>query len=811
MAISAQQKQNSSFVACSHCGNEVPLSLQKEAGLLSFCCKGCETVYQILHSNGFDLYYQLKKSSRWIRRALPVSKSNEDYQYLDDSEFLKNNSSNKSQCLDFYLEGVHCAACLWLVEKLPEMIPDVEQARLDMGKSIAHIQIKPEGSFAKVAKMLDELGYRPHPITQNADQVQLQQKEQKQDLYRIGIAAACTGNIMLLAAALYSGLTGPLARLFSWVSLFLFLPVLFYSAWPFYRSSWASLKTKVLSIDVPIVLAIWVGTFASIGSLFQRKEVIYFDSLSALVLLLLSSRFFLKKIQQGVLNSSKLLSFFTSSKVIRKNLQKGLWEQVWSQEVKTGDTLRIQAGETFPVDGLILEGESTINLSLLTGEAMPAPVSKGDLVYAGTRNESNALEIQVESSAFESRLGKIIQQIESSALQKPAVVEFADKISKTFVSVVLAIAVLLVLYFISSQPVVGFERALALIIVTCPCVLAFATPLAISLSIQSAAKEGILIKSPEVIERLNQAHSIVLDKTGTLTEGQFKVLQWMEEVEVKAELASVIVALESRSRHPIARALVRHFEKLGPFGLPEIINFKEALGVGVSGFIRGHLWEIRALTPSYHRAMRFLSKPGTRIGVWKNNQLVAQGILGDEIRSEAKPCIDSLQKRGLTAYILSGDQESYVHSVAKALEIPEGRTMAQCSPELKKDLLKNFKNPVMVGDGANDSLALSSAFVGIAVHGSMEMSLKSADIYLSQAGLHSILQVFDLARRTQGIVYRNFAFSLFYNLLGGIGAILGWVNPLVAAVLMPLSAFTVFVSTLLGIRSLEKKIQRRAS
>ncbi len=796
MGIKSNLQKVISPLVCIHCGTEVDHSFQTTESPL-FCCVGCKTVYQILKETGLSHYYELKKESLSIRTPQPVRLKKEKFDYLDDPEFIKNYSLDRST-IEFYLEGIHCVACLWLVEKLPDLVKGVRQSKLDLGKGIVTLQIDSDGSFAKAAEKLAQLGYQPHPIQKEEEIEKLQKKENHSHLIKLGVAAACTGNIMLLAVSLYGGASGKLAFLFRWISFFLFLPVLFYSAIPFYKSALGALKAKSLSIDLPIVLAIWIGSIASFISLITNSEHLYFDSLAALVFLLLSSRYFLRRMQQKVLSSSHLLHFISPSRAKRLNLKLDIFEEVPVESLKKGDILQIGEGELIPVDGTLLKKTASINSAVLTGESIPEKCHPGEPVYAGCTNEGNSIEIEVHAIKNETRLGKILKEIESGNFKKAPLVAFADRLSKWFIFLVLVVAPLVFLFYAPQSIHLGFTRALALIIVTCPCALALATPLAISITLGKTAREGILIKGSEVLERIYQANNVILDKTGTLTEGNFEVLNWIGEVKQGESIRAAVVALESKSKHPIAKSLIRFLKPKLNQPIPEVKNYQEVLGEGVSGEIENHHYEIKSLRS---KNISFLTLE-TEIGGWRDHHLVARAKLGDKIRPDSKSAVDELKKINLSPFILSGDRKEIVDEVGKELQIPVSDRISEANPERKKEFVQSFAKAIMVGDGANDASALSSAYVGIAVHQGAEVSLRAADVYLSSVGVTPVAELIQISKETFKVIYRNFYFSLFYNVAGGLCAVLGFVNPLFAALLMPLSSLTVFISSVFGTKKL---------
>ncbi len=792
-----------STALCLHCGN--PLSKKprafRRAQDLRFCCAGCESVYHFLTTQGLSNYYELKKQG-WIRPAKPVEESHSPYTYLEDPAILKLYlSAEKNPSIEFYLEGIHCIACLWLIEKLPEFAKGVQSAKLHLGNSIVKITLNEDGSFAEVARLLGELGYKPHPLQKNTEAYALQKKENQRELIRMGIAGACTGNIMLMVVSLYGGASGKFGQLFSILSFVLFLPILFYAALPFYKNAWAALKTRSINIDVPIVLALVLGSVLSTWNLSIPNGHLYFDSLSALIFLLLASRYVLKRIQQNIFKSSQLLHFLTPQFAKRFNPETRTYETVRADLLERGDQIQVLENELFPADGKIEKGKSLVDSSLLTGEALPQKMVEGDEVFAGTRNQSALLIIEVTATRCETRLGKIIKEIESGNLQKAPIIGLADKISKIFVFSILILAMASFVFFAFENLGLAFQRALALLIVTCPCALALATPLTLSINLGRAAREGLLLKGAETLERLSNVKKIYLDKTGTLTEGSFEVLQWQSR-DSSPSLKEAVLALEKKSKHPIAQAICRMLEEESIAPQTEVLNFQEQLGMGVSGNYQGDFYEVKSLPLSVVPNTEFAGLK-TYIGVWKNSQCLAQILLGDSLRADSSMALSQLKKLGLEPYILSGDQETAVLQVAHELKIPRDHCYSRTSPEKKKEIVQGAES-LMVGDGANDALALANAWVGVAVQGSMEVSLRAADVYSSGAGLKPVVRVLKIARENIKVLKRNFVFSILYNLVGATAALLGLINPLIAAVLMPLSSLTVFISALIGTRTLRK-------
>ncbi len=783
---------------CIHCRTLVPrkrLSLNAEDA--QFCCKGCQLVFSLLNVKGLTFYYQLRDQVADPHFKKPPTTLSDDYSALDSAEFREKIYTNSgSPTVRFYIEGVHCAACIWLIERLPQLSSSIEAASLDLSTSVATLRLTPAASLASVANSISSIGYRPH-VLENSDSAELLQKiENRAWLMRIGVSGACAGNIMILAVSVYSGASGFTGRIFNGLSLALFLPVLFYGAAPFFRSAFAALKTKTLSIDVPIVMAILLAAVVSAVHTFQGSDHVYYDSISALVFLLLSTRYLLRRAQQKSLGDLRFFHFLTPAFATVRDPENGECKQVLASSVRVDDHLIIKQGELVPADGFLFKGTGYLNVSVMTGEPLPQRIKTGDKVLSGSKNEGDEIEIVVTASGVNSQLGQILKQLDAELSRKAPIVEAADRISKWFLLGVLLSAAAVLIF--NADLSVGVNRALALLIVTCPCALALATPLTMSLALKRAAARGILIKKGETLEKLSRVKSIILDKTGTLTSGTFKVLSWTEHAKIPG-LKEIVFELEKISKHPIAKALSAYSAETSECMLPGrrvVSGNKEILGRGVEGHIDNTFYEIRALESVDVKQGIFQSS----VGVYRNRELVATIVLGDALKEDAKVAIEKLSRFQIPIFLLSGDRAEAVRQTAEQLGIIPANCAAQANPQQKMEFVLGQDNPLMVGDGANDVLALSSAYVSVAVQSSLETSLQASDVYLSRPAVSSIQELMVLGRSAMNIIYRNFVFSLGYNLLGGFAAATGYITPLFAALLMPLSALTVLSSSLIGAR-----------
>ena len=778
---------------CIHCNQDAPVpffiveSVNKTG---PFCCQGCLTVYNVINLKGLSEYYNIKNNISEFRKRAPVQLNENQYSYLDDEDFLLEytyTSYSSLPTMEFYLEGIHCLACLWIIEKLPEFVSGVHSSKLDIGRSVVTVTLNENGSFSKVAQEFNTLGYRPHPLKLNQESSELKIQENRSMLMRIGIAGAASGNIMLYAVSLYAGADATYASVFNALTVIFALPVLTYSAYPFYRNSYLAIKNKTLSIDVPISMALIMGAIMGIYNLVIGITENYFDSLTALVFLLLISRYFLKLIQEKGLSTTDMHFFYQGENILKMSESNDNFSVIHPKSIRVNDILKIQPNQIIPADGEIISGNSYLNNSLLSGESQLQKVLPGDKIYSGTMNVSDEIIFKVNSVNKNTRLGSILKSVEDGWGQKSKIVDLTNKVSKYFVAVVLVLAVILFIKGLyQGNAVTAFEHALTLLIVTCPCALAIATPLTFIRTLSKSAQKGIVIKDDAVIEKLSSAEIIFIDKTGTLTENKMRVTEFNIISSSQLLIYSIITKLEKNSRHPVARALVEFCADKNTIELP-IEDLKEVAGVGISANINGNFYEIK------------------NYSLFENNNLLAKFKVQDSLRKDSNEAINKLRFLDINLKVLSGDKKEYMEEVASSLDLMKYEYAYELSPEDKAGIIKASKNTVMIGDGANDSIALSYADTGIAVHGAMDISLRAADVYLNLPGMSPVVDLVVIAKETMKVVHRNLFLSLFYNGISVYLAFTGRISPLSAAVIMPLSSLTVLVSTIVGTKELRTK------
>jgi Cu2+-exporting ATPase len=788
---------------CSHCGLPVPAKLAKEDSELQFCCSGCKTVYGVLHEHGLEGFYRVLDDDQ-RQQAYVTSR---DYSELDNETFAEHHVrrlADGSLETELYLEGVRCAACVWLVEKLPSLDRGVMEVRLDLGRQLALLRWDPERtSLSAAARKLDSLGYPAHPF-RGASRRELRRKEDRRLLIRLAVAGAVAGNVMLVAWAMYADAFGEMSagtrEFFRWVSMITSAPAVFYSGSGFLHGAWAGLKTRTLHMDLPIAIGLLTGFGWGAINTISGKGDIYFDSVTALVFLLLVGRILQQRQQRNAADAAELL-FSLTPRTARVVLPDGSSSEIPVEAIEAGTHVEARAGDTIAVDGTIIEGRSQVDASLLSGESRPVGVKAGDAVHAGTLNLSARLLIEVEAAGEATRVGQLMQQVEEHARRRPPVVQLADRIAGYFVASTLSLAMLTTALWWSNGAGVAIEHAIALLIVTCPCALGLATPLAVAVAVGRAARAGVLIKGGDALQRLVRPGVMILDKTGTLTEGRLALQHWT----ASNELLDHVALLEAQSSHPIARAFAKRFNPAT--NLPDPQDVSETQGAGISGQVGDKRLKVGTaayvapdgLQEPFSSEMEVvLAAEQTPVVVSVDGQVAAVAGLGDPIRKDAKETLRALEARGWKIEVLSGDHPEIVKAVLRELGLAVEQGYGSATPEKKLERVEEARKHgpvVMVGDGVNDAAALSAASCGIAVHGGAEASLAAADVFLSKPGIAAVAQLVDGATTALRVIKQNVIFSLVYNVVGASLAIAGIITPIVAAVLMPLSSLTVVTAS----------------
>jgi Cu2+-exporting ATPase len=799
---------------CAHCGQPVPAAARRSGEGAQFCCGGCRQVHALIQAWGLDQYYRLVERQPAV--LAPARVTGREFADFDDPavQAAASTALGARRRTRLHLEGVHCAACVWLVERLPSVAEGVDEVRLNYGTAVAEITWQPaRTSLSAIARTLDRLGYIPHLPSGGGEDSR--RSEDRAGLVRVGVAAACAMNLMFLSGALYageySGMASPFAGFFRWLSLAVAVPVLVFSARPFFQTALAGLRAGIVHIDLPIAVAIAIAASASAVNVVVGHGPLWFDSLAMLVAALLGARQLQRGAQRAAIERADSLRGVAFLEFARRLDHSGAAAEVPIAALAPGDRVEVRSGELVPADGVVLEGRSSLDNAVLTGEAAPQAIAAGTAVHAGATNLGARIVVRVEATGTATRIGALLAVVQESLSRKPALLQVTDAMARRFVLVLLAAAAATLAvgaWRLGLEP--AALRVVALLVVSCPCALGLAVPLAMSVALLRAAREGIFVKNPDALERLRHVGTVLLDKTGTLTEGRAQVVRWVGD----AAGLRLARALEAQSAHHVARAF-HDADVAGLHLVPTVTDVAEAGGHGIAGRVDGR--EVRVGTRQHAlggdtglpadlaaAAATMVADGLSPVFVGVDGRPVGVAGIGDRLRDDAATTVTALRRRGIRVRLLSGDHPEVVAQVGAALGLDAGDVLGGRTPEEKQAVVaalvaarRPASQVVMVGDGVNDAAALALADVGIAVQGGTGASIVAADVVFTRSGVRPLLDLLDGARRLHGVIGRNIGFSLVYNAAASSLAVAGLVGPLLAAVLMPLSSLAVVLSSML--------------
>ncbi len=751
---------------CRHCG--LPSSAD-------FCCSGCEAVYSCIHSLGLDDYYRFRAGPPDSPAELPASAAP-----YDRPEIAERYAVGDSWHV--LVDGLHCAACAWLVEQALQRLEGVREARVNYATS--RLKVSGSVSLGAVVAAVQALGYRATPYHPDV-QERPRAEEDRTLLRRLAVAGCAAGNIMLMAAALYSGAAEEqhFQTLFHQVSLLLVLPVVLYSAVPFWKGAWSALMARTLTMDVPIALGLGITFLASLVG-----PQVYYDTVAMFVFVLLIGRY-LERLARGRVSST--LERLLALQVETARLADG--SEVPVEQLEGGARVLVGPGCRLPADGRVESGRAFVDESMLTGESRPRAVEPGETVLGGSLNLDGSLVVLVTGVGSQSVLARLARRVEEAQSQRPPIGRLADQAARRFLVVVHSLAAFTFVAWQLVDPSRAMEVAVSVLIITCPCALGLATPLVVAVATGRAAARGLLFRGGEALEACRAVTTVVLDKTGTLTEGRLQLDEILCEPGCERHWLRLAAAAEQSCPHPLGRSLVAAW---GEEPLPAVEDLESLPGLGLRCRVEGQRLTVgsRALV-----SQGTWQRSGcTMVYLEVDGRVEACFALSDSLRPEAVEVVGQLRRRGLRLILASGDQASCVEEVATRLSLDQ--CYADMLPEDKHTLVRELEargeRVAMVGDGVNDAPALSAATLGVAVENGTDLACEAADLVLRRPGLAPLEEAFALAESAWGRLLANVGLALTYNLIAIPSAMLGLVSPLFAAVAMPLSSLAVVLNSI---------------
>jgi P-type Cu2+ transporter len=798
---------SSSLPPCFHCGADIPHGvLIQEKGpdaTLAFCCRGCHGAYLLISGAGLSEFYRRRD---WQEPGVAADSFENPFSDSYLARFV--HPAGEASSIDVMIEGIRCASCVWLNEKILARLPGVLEARVNYATGRARVVFDAQRvTPAAILSRISEIGYRARPYTSSAAQ-QGAKTEQRDLLLRFGTAFFLTMQLMAYSLALYAGyFQGIGAQMKHYLQLFSWLvttPVVFYCGWPFLSGAWRALINRSPNMELLIAIGALSSYLYSVYASLCGGEV-YFETAAMIVTLILAGRLLenaAKRRSAGGIEALLSLCAGQARRFCGDTL-----ETVDADQLAVGDLILVGPGERFPTDGRVVEGTSDVDQSPATGEALPVVKGAGDQVIAGSSNLTGALRVVCERIAAQSFLARVARLVEEAQSRRAPIQRVADRASAYFVPAVLVLSLATFGWQYGVQGAAfaaSLMTALAVVVIACPCALGLATPTAILAGTGAAAANGVIFKGGDILERLSRTSIAVFDKTGTLTCGRPELTEVRAAPGVQSErLLALAAAVEAGSLHPIGKAIRDHaaaqdLESLAGFEL------RAVSGGGVTGRVAGELVAVGSA--------RFLSELGVadlpsgsalpvgavQVYVACTGCYLGALVLKDRMRDDAPALIDYFHKAGIGTLLLSGDLQESARQAAQQLGIGEG--LGDLSPAQKASYLEQLHRGgatvLMVGDGINDAPALSAADIGCAVAGGTDIAIETSDLVLVKQDLARLAEAHRMARRTMAVVRQNLVWAFLYNLIGIPLAMTGRLTPIYAAAAMALSSVCVVGNSL---------------
>ncbi|HEY1149821.1 MAG TPA: heavy metal translocating P-type ATPase [Pseudoduganella sp.] len=809
---------------CFHCG--LPIApdanwrVTIDGAERAMCCPGCAAVAQTIVDIGQTSYYH--ERTGFAASAGQAEVPPELKLFNDDPRIVADGDACEATLL---VEGIRCAACVWLIEHRLRQLDGVEQASLNVATERLFVRWhKDKTTAAGILQAVRSIGYTawPYDAARHGAQLQKASRTLGRQLFVAGLSMM---QVMMYVAPEYMAagdgtLDSEMASLLRWASLFLTLPAVAYSALPFLRGAWSSLRARVLGMDVPVALGILAAFIGSAASTFRGAGEVYYDSVTMFIFLLLCSRYLellarrkaasaLERMQHGLPESASRLRGWPQSRDC---------DVVPASALQAGDRVLVKAGEAIPADCVIEDGATSVDLSLLTGESAPQARRIGDEVPGGAVNAGNAVVLRVARPARDSTLSGLLKLVEQAGGSKPQIAQWADSAASWFVAGLLLFAAASFAFWWWHDAVRAGPVAIAVLVVSCPCALSLATPSALAAATDRLLGKGVLIVRPHVLETLHRATHIVFDKTGTLTEGR-PVVQRIAPLggASASECLHIAAALEGFSAHPLARAIVAAAEAQGAIAGagagPIACEPFELAGHGVEAYIGGQRYRIgsavfvagvagtpvplRRATAKGHDGDEDGSA-GTTVWLGAEGRWLARFTIGDALRPEARAVVQAFRKQGKEVILLSGDQQEIADAVARELGLERGH--GGCLPDQKLDFVQQLQAKgavvAMVGDGINDAAVLSAADVSFAMGSGAALAQAHADCVLLHAQLGLLAEASQTAASTMRVIRQNLAWATLYNVIAIPAAAIGLLNPWLSGIGMAASSAIVILNAL---------------
>jgi Cu+-exporting ATPase len=780
-------------ISCYHCGEDCA----DDAILVQdkhFCCTGCKTVYEILNQNNLCQYYDITQAPGITQRT----KIREGkFAFLDDKTVeakLVHFSDEKQKHVLFYLPQMHCSSCIWLLEHLNKLNPGIVKSQVNfLKKEVSIVYNTDTVSLRKVAELLITIGYEPHISLHDIADKKIRKYDKKR-IYKIGIAGFCFGNIMMLSFPEYFGLNNiqekSLREYFSYFNLFLSLPVFFYCASDFFVSSWKSLQQKFLNIDAPIALAIIITFGRSVYEIVSGTGAGYLDSMSGIVFFMLIGRFFQDRTYQTLSFDRDYTSYFPLGVTILN--EDGSEDQIPISKLKVGQRIKIHSGEIVPADAILFLGKAHIDYSFVTGESLPIEKSIGEIIYAGGKQTAGAIELEVVKEVSQSYLTQLWDNDAFKENADEKSISFIHQVSRYFTYALFSVAIVSAVYWQLHNPAKTWNAITSILIVACPCALLLSATFTNGNMLRMLQRAGFYARNANVIERMALATSVVFDKTGTITQQKEADISYNGS-ELSKEEEQLVRSLAAQSNHPLSKAIASFV----PFSKAlSVKQYHERKGLGAVGFIKDY--EVKLGSAEYITGKRnTVEADGSKVYIAINNDVLGYFSIKTAYRIGLEKIIYQLRNRFKLA-LISGDNDSERTLLSKYFGKETDLRFEQ-KPQDKLDYIQAKQQKgekiIMIGDGLNDAGALKQSNVGIVITDDINNFSPASDAILDGSSFIKLPAILAYCRNQKTIIYGSFIISILYNLVGLFFATQGTLQPVIAAILMPISSVSIVLFT----------------
>ena len=785
---------------CFHCGNECDtetITIKEK----SFCCNGCKTVFEIFSENDLTCYYDFQNNPGAIPEEIQGK-----YDFLSNQsivdKLLEFNDGN-IQVVNLYIPHIHCSSCIWVLENLHKLQKNVSASQVNFPKKTVRITFNSEViSLKEIVLLLSSIGYEPYVSLEDYEVGK--KKVDRSLIYKLGIAGFAFGNVMFLSFPEYFEVSEfwleQYKGIFRWLMFFFSLPVVFYAAQNYFISAYKGLRSKILNIDVPIALGISVLFIRSSAEIIFDLGTGFFDSLTGLVFFLLLGKFFQQKTYNFLSFERDYKSYFPIA--VTKIISEGKEENTHIYEVEKGDRLLIRNQELIPVDGILINGKAKVDYSFVTGEAVPVFKNSGDKLFAGGKQLSGIIEMEVLSSISQSYLTQLWSNDVFKNDKNSSFKTLTDTISQHFTIAVLLIAFVATAFWLHVDASKALNVFTAVLIIACPCAIALAAPFTLGNMLRILGKKKFYLKNATVVEQLAAIDTVIFDKTGTLTTSKVNQIVYHGD-ELSTEEKSIFKSALRASNHPLSRMLYAYLNDK----IISVDNFKEHIGKGIEANYKGTL--IKVGSSSFVKNSDEQLNLDTSVHISLNDDYKGKYIFKNAYRKGVKSLFSTLNGDYNLA-VVSGDNEGEKSYLEKILP-KDTMFLFNQKPENKlayvEKLQEKNQNVIMIGDGLNDAGALAQSNVGISISENINVFSPACDAILEASKFKEIATYIQVSKKAIQIIKYSFILSLCYNLIGLYFATTGQLKPVIAAILMPLSSISIVVFTTIATNLLGKNLK----